>query len=84
MSEYLQRYLPEYDENEVREKLSQFSAPDLVEMLIRAYKEKRVFLKMLDESNAKLEKVQKILSEPPTLNNMPDVPTADDLRRMNE
>jgi len=42
MSDNLDKYLPEYDENEARKKLAGFSAANLTDLLIRAYKEKRV------------------------------------------
>ena len=45
MSDNLDKYLPEYDENEARKKLAGFSTADLTDMLIRAYKEKRVLAK---------------------------------------
>ena len=84
MDDYLQRYLPEYDADAARARLSTFSAEDLVEMVIRAYKEKRLLLKMLEESDIKLSKIKEILSAPSELSNMPGIPGPNDLRRMTE
>jgi hypothetical protein len=84
MTDNLQRYLPEFDEDEIRQKLSDLSAPDLIEMLIRAYKEKRVIAKMSDEALSKVDRARAILDEPSSLVNMPGIPGPDDLRRMTE
>jgi len=84
MSDNLQRYVPEFDEDEVRQKLSTFTAVELIEMLIRAYKEKRVIAKMADEAHSKVDRAKAILEEPSVLASMPDVPGPDDLRRMTE
>ncbi len=84
MTDNLQRYLPEFDDDEVRQKLSGFSVSELVEMLIRAYKEKRVIAKMADEERSKVDRAKAILDEPSSLVNMPDVPGPDELRRMTE
>jgi hypothetical protein len=82
MSSNLDRYIPEFDENETRAKLSGFSREELFEMLIYSYKEKRVIAKSWDESLKKLRRIQDILEEPPQLLGMPGVPSADDLRNM--
>ncbi len=82
MSDNLDKYLPEYDEDEARSKLAGFSAEDLTDMLIRAYKEKRVLAKSLDEIHKKLNRIEAIISEPSSLLSMPGVPTAEELRRM--
>lgn len=84
MAEFLQRYLPEYDDEEERLKLSSFSQKDLVDMLIIAYKSRRVLAKETDELSEKLNRIQFILAEPSKLSQMPDVPTATDLKRMTE
>jgi hypothetical protein len=84
MSDNLDKYLPEYDENEARKKLAGFSAADLTDMLIRAYKEKRVLAKSLDEMYKKLSRIEDAIHEPSSLLKMPGIPTADDLRRMTE
>ena len=84
MSDYLQRYLPEYDDEEERRKLSHFSKEELLEMLVRAYKEKRVIAKMLGEQFEKQQRIRDVLDEPSKLSQMPDVPGPDDLRKMLE
>lgn len=82
MSDNLQRYLPEYDDDEERQKLASFSKEELLDMLIRAYKEKRVMAKLADEERHRLERIRDILDEPSALLQMPDVPGPDDLRNM--
>jgi len=84
LSDNLQRYLPEYDDEEERKKLSGFAKEELLEMLIRAYKEKRVWAKLLDEESHRLQAIREILDAPSKLIQMPDVPGPDDLRKMAE
>lgn len=84
MSDNLQRYLPEYDDEEERQKLSGFSKEELLDMLIRSYKEKRVIAKMLDEQFGKQERIRAVLDEQSRLSQMPDVPGPDDIRKMLE
>lgn len=82
MFDYLQKYLPEFDEDATRQQLEPFGKQDLLEMLIRAYKEKRLILKMLAERDSKLSDIRASLDQPSALLAMPDVPSTDDLRRM--
>jgi len=84
LSDNLQRYLPEYDDEEERRKLSGFSKDELLDMLVRAYKEKRVIAKWLDEQLKRQQRIRDILDEPSQLLQMPDVPGPDDLKRMLE
>ena len=84
MANYLQRFLPEYNEDEARERLMAFGADDLREMVLRAYKEKRLLLKMLAEADSKLRRVQGIVAEPSALSAMPDVPDDDELKKLFE
>ncbi len=84
MSDNLQRYLPEYDDEEERKKLSGFSREDLLDMLIDSYKLKRVLAKLIDEQRLRLERVREVLDEPSKLLQMPDVPGSDDIRKMAE
>lgn len=84
MSDNLDRYLPEFDEYEARSRLVGLTIEQLTDMLIHAYKLKRVIAKMLDEEMKKLKRIEAIVAEPSTLITMPGVPTADDLRRMTE
>jgi hypothetical protein len=84
MSDNLDRYLPEFDEEETRAKLVGLTREQLVEMLIYDYKLKRVIAKSWDEDGKKLRRIADIIAEPPALLGMPGVPTADDLRRMTE
>ena len=82
MSDNLDRYLPEFDEEEVRAKLVGLTREQLLEMLIYDYKLKRVIAKSWDEDAKKLRRIADIVSEPSALIGMPGIPTADDLRRM--
>lgn len=84
MSDNLQRYLPEYDDEEERRKLEGFSKDELLDMLVRAYKEKRVIAKWLDEQFNRQQRIRDILDEPSKLLQMPDVPGPDELRKMLE
>ena len=84
MSDNLQRYLPEYDDEEERRKLEGFSKDELLDMLVRAYKEKRVIAKWLDEQLNRQQRIRDILDEPSKLLQMPDVPGPDELRKMLE
>lgn len=79
MSDNLDRYLPEFDENEIRERLAGNSREELTDMLIYAYKEKRVLAKVADEAWKKLERIKQITEESST---PPAVPTPDQLRRL--
>lgn len=45
MSDNLDKYIPEFDEAEVRNKLIGFTREELADMLVYAYKEKRVLAK---------------------------------------
>jgi len=84
LSDNLQRYLPEYDDEDERQKLSDFSKEELLDMLVRSYKEKRVIAKLLDEQRGKETRIRAVLDEPSQLLQMPDVPGPDDIRRMTE
>jgi hypothetical protein len=84
MSDNLDRYLPEFDEDEARNKLVGLIREQLVDMLIYDYKLKRVIAKRADEDRRKLDRILGIITEPSPLMGMPGVPTADDLRRMIE
>jgi hypothetical protein len=84
LSDNLQRYLPEYDDEEERRKLAEFDKTELLDMLVRSYKEKRVIAKMLDEQFSKQERIRAALDEPSKLSQMPDVPGPDDIRKMAE
>jgi hypothetical protein len=84
MSDNLDKYLPEFDESEVRAKLQGFTREQLLDMLVYAYKEKRVIAKSLGEKINKLSRIEDILDEPSNLSGMPGIPTAEDLRRMIE
>ncbi|HEX9200568.1 MAG TPA: hypothetical protein VF865_13475 [Acidobacteriaceae bacterium] len=84
MSDNLDKYLPEFDEDDARAKLAGFTREQLLDMLVYAFKEKRVWAKSLGEQQQKLSRIQDIIAEPSKLLGMPGVPTADDLRRMIE
>jgi hypothetical protein len=84
MSDNLDKYLPEFDEDETRAKLAGFTREQLLDMLVYAYKEKRLWAKMLDGETKKIDRIQAIISEPSTLSRMPGVPTTEDIRRMIE
>ena len=55
MSSNLDKYLPEFDENEARSKLSGLTIEELIDKLIYEYKLKRVIAKMLDEEMKKVK-----------------------------
>ena len=82
MSDNLQRYTPEFDEEEQRQKLAGFEKEQLIDMLIYSYRLTSVFAKMFDERLAKLRRIQEVLDEPSLLSQMPDIPGPDDLRKM--
>ena len=82
MGDTLDKYLPEFDEDDIRNRLAEFSRQQLIDMLIYAYKEKRVLAKILDEKLNKLSRIEGIVAEPSSLTNMPGIPSAEDLRRM--
>lgn len=82
MDDNLQRYMPEYDDEGTRLKLAGFSREELVDLLLRAYKEKHLLAKLLDESAQKIAAIQDLLTKPSSLLNMPDIPSAKDLKRM--
>jgi hypothetical protein len=84
LSDNLQKYLPEYDDEEERRKLESFSKDELLDMLVRAYKEKRVLAKLIGEHLDRQERIRNILDEASKLSQMPDVPGPDDLKRMME
>jgi hypothetical protein len=84
LSDNLQRYLPEYDDDETRAKLAGYSREELLDMLVQSYRMTRVVAKMLDEQYEKHRRVQAIMDEPSKLSQMPDVPGPDDLRKMME
>jgi hypothetical protein len=84
MPDNIDRYIPEFDEDESRDKLAGFNREDLTDLLLRAYKEKRLLAKELDEVHKKLERIEAITQEPSALLNMPGVPGPDDLKRMTE
>ena len=84
MSDNLQKYIPEFDDDERREKLSGYSKEELLEMLIMAYRLQQVLAKKLDEETGKLRRIQEITEEPSKLLNMPGIPGPDDLRKMME
>jgi hypothetical protein len=84
MSDNLDKYLPEFDEDNVRNKLAGFTREQLINTLVYCYKEKRVWAKSLGEQQQKLRRMQEIIAEPSNLLGMPGIPTSDDLRRMIE
>jgi hypothetical protein len=84
MSSNLDKYLPEFDEEDARARLAGLSVEQLKDMLIDEYKRKRVLAKMLDEQMRKFNRIEEIIAERSTLLKMPGIPTADDLRRMTE
>lgn len=84
MSSNLDKYLPEFDEEDARARLAGLSVEQLKDMLIDEYKRKRVLAKMLDEQMRKFNRIEEIIAERSTLFKMPGIPTADDLRRMTE
>jgi hypothetical protein len=82
MTDNLDKYVPEFDEEEARNKLVGLTRDQLVDMLIYSYKLRRVVEKWAEEDARKLKRIQEILSEQPGLLGTPGIPSADDLRRM--
>lgn len=82
MSDSLDKYVPEFDENEARNKLAGLTSVQLTDMLIHEYKLKRVIAKMLDAETRKLRRIETIVAESNSLIKMPGIPSAEDLRRM--
>ncbi len=82
MSDNLDRYVPEFDENEARNKLVGLTSLQLTDMLIYEYKLKRVIAKMSDVETNKLRRIEVIVAESNSLIKMPGIPSAEDLRRM--
>jgi hypothetical protein len=84
MSDNLDKYLPEFNEDDIRSRLTNFTREQLTDMLVYAYKEKRVIAKYADEQLKKLDRIEKIVVEPSNLVKMPGIPTTEDIRRMME
>ena len=84
MPDNIDRYVPEFDEEDQRQRLAGFNRDDLIHMLLRAYKEKRILAKMLDESTAKFSRIHAVIEEPSALLKAPGIPGDDDLRKMME
>jgi hypothetical protein len=84
LSDYLQRYLPEFNDEHEREKLIGLAQSELIDLLIRAYKERRALAKLVDEQSRQLQRLRDVLDEPSKLVQMPDVPGSDDIRRIME
>jgi hypothetical protein len=82
MSDSLDKYIPEFDENETRSRLAGASAEELTNMLIFSYKLRRVIEKMMQAESNKLKRIEQIIAEPSSLSATPGIPSADDLRRM--
>ena len=82
MSDNLQKYMPEFDDDEVRAKLVGFSKDQLLDMLVTAYKTTQLFAKLADERRGKLQQIADIAQSPTKLIQMPDIPGPDDLRKM--
>jgi hypothetical protein len=84
MGDNLDKYVPEFDEEEARNKLIGLSREQLVDMLVYSYKLRRVVEKWAEEDAAKLKKIGEIIAAPSRIPEMPGIPTAEDLRRMIE
>jgi len=82
MSDNLDKYLPEFDESDVRSKLAGLTTQQLTDMLVYEYKLKRAIAKMLDAESNKRQRIETIINEPSKLIKMPGIPSAEDLRRM--
>ena len=57
MPDNLDKYVPEFDEANIRARLTPYSKEELIEMLIRSYKEKRVIAGMLDDTAAAMNRL---------------------------
>jgi hypothetical protein len=57
MPDNLDQYVPEFDEAEMRKRLADCSKEELMDMLMRSYKEKRIVAKMFDELSRKINSI---------------------------
>ena len=64
MSDNLDKYIPEFDEEEARNKLAGYTREQLLDMLITSYKVRRVVEKWAEEDARKLKRIQGILCSP--------------------
>jgi hypothetical protein len=60
MPDNIDKYVPEFDEAEMRSRLSGCTREELMDMLMRAYKEKRVLAKSFDEMEKKYGRIHLI------------------------
>ena len=82
MPDNIDHYLPEYDEEGMRERLAPRTREELIDMLIGAYKRTQLFGKLLGEQDSRLSRIREITEERSALLDMPRIPGADDIRRM--
>lgn len=82
MPDNIDKYIPEFDEDEARAKLAGHTVQELTDMLIYCYKLRRVVVKEWEEATQKLSRIKTIIEEPSGMLGMPDIPTPDDLRKM--
>ncbi len=82
MPDNIDRYLPEYDEEGMREQLEPRTRQELIDMLIGSYKRTQLWGKLLGEQDAKLSKIRAIAEEPSKLLDLPNIPGPNDLHRM--
>jgi hypothetical protein len=74
----------EFDEQGIREKLAGNSREELTDMLIHAYKEKRLLAKALGEAWKKLDRIKKIAEESLVPSTKQNTLTPEELRRLME
>ena len=65
--DYLSQYLPDFNTAEQREHLQQFNKEDLIETLLRAYKNARVMAMTADIYSSQMARIKAIAKEPSSL-----------------
>ncbi|MFC6646448.1 hypothetical protein ACFQBQ_12805 [Granulicella cerasi] len=83
-SDNLDKYVPEFDEQQMRARVAGMSRDQLLDMLMRSYKQVRILGKQLEQAEKRFAEIRAILDQPSDLLSLPGIPTADDIRRMME
>lgn len=72
--DYMKRYLPDFDTAEKRANLQEFSKEELIEKLLKAYKDARLMAMTADLLDRKLSHIARIANEPTVLPNVDQPP----------
>ena len=57
MPDNIDKYVPEFDEAGLRARLAECTREELMNMLMRSYKEKRIIAKLFDELSTKMNSI---------------------------